>query len=103
MVIDSSAIIAILFDEPERASFLTAIAADPIRLMSMVSYVETSFVIFSRRSAGGLADLVAFVSRAEIERVAVDEAQAEAAVEAFRRFGKGQHPAALNIGDCFAY
>ena len=87
----------------EGAAFLLAINGDPVRLMSMVGYVETSFVIFSRRDAVGLQDFARFLNRAEIERVAVDQQQAEAAIEAFRRFGKGRHPASLNIGDCFAY
>jgi ribonuclease VapC len=71
--------------------------------MSMVGFVEASLVILSRRGVEGLADLAAFLDRAEIDRVAVDARQAEEAVQAFRRFGRGRHPAALNIGDCFAY
>ena len=69
----------------------------------MVGFVEASLVIFGRRGAEGLADLTAFMDRAELDRVAVDARQADEAVEAFRRFGRGRHPAALNIGDCFAY
>lgn len=103
MVIDSSAIVACLLDEPERIPFVRIIETDPIRLMSMVGYVETVFVIFSRRGPGGLTDLSAFLDRAEIDRVPVDARQAKTAVDAFRRYGKGRHPAALNIGDCFAY
>jgi ribonuclease VapC len=60
-------------------------------------------VILGRKRAGGLADLQVFLDDGEIERVAVDGRQAEAAIEAFRQFGKGRHPARLNIGDCFAY
>jgi ribonuclease VapC len=103
MVIDTSAVIACLLDEPERVSFVECIEADPVRLISMVGFVEASLVILSRRGAEGLADLAAFLDRAEIDRVAVDARQADEAVEAFRRFGRGRHPAALNIGDCFAY
>ena len=103
MVIDTSAIIACLLDEPERSAFVDRIEADPVRLISMVGFVETAFVILSRRGQAGLADLDAFINRAAIERVAVDAIQAGAAVDAFRRFGRGRHPAALNIGDCFAY
>jgi ribonuclease VapC len=103
MVIDTSAVIACLLDEPERASFVECIEADPVRLMSMVGFVETSLVIFSRRGGEGLADLAACLDRAEIDRVAVDARQADEAVQAFCRFGRGRHPAALNIGDCFAY
>lgn len=103
MVIDSSAVIAILFDEPERAAFLAKLAADSTRLMTIVGYVESSFMILSRRGEAGLTDFAAFLDRAEVERVSVDARQAEIAVDAFRRFGRGRHPAALNIGDCFAY
>jgi ribonuclease VapC len=103
MIIDTSAVIACLLDEPERAFFVECIAADPVRLMSMVGFVEASLVIFGRRGAEGLADLAAFLDRAEIDRVAVDARQADEAVQAFCRFGRGRHPAALNIGDCFAY
>jgi len=60
-------------------------------------------VMLSRKRAAGLSDLQAFLEDGEIDRVPVDVRQAEAAVEAFRRFGRGHHPAGLNIGDCFAY
>jgi len=103
MVIDTSAIIACLLGESERERFVAAIEADPIRLISVVGLVEASFVIIGRKPAGGLTDLQAFLDEGEIERIPVDIQQAEAAVEAFRRFGRGRHPARLNIGDCFAY
>jgi len=103
MVIDTSAIIACLLGEPERTLLVAAMEADPVRLISVVGVVEASFVMLSRKRADGLADLQAFLDDGEIERIPVDVRQAEAAVEAFRRFGKGRHPARLNIGDCFAY
>jgi ribonuclease VapC len=103
MVIDASAIIACLLAEPERVAFAEAIEGDRVRLISVVQVVEASFVILGRKQEPGLTDLHAFLDDGEIERVAVDVRQAEAAVDAFRRFGKGRHPAGLNIGDCFAY
>ena len=103
MVIDTSAIIACLLGEPERASFVAAMEVDPVRLISVVGVVEASFVMLSRKRADGLSDLQAFLDDGEIERIPVDVRQADAAVEAFRRFGRGRHPARLNIGDCFAY
>ena len=103
MVIDTSAIIACLLGEPERTSFVAAMEADPVRLISVVGVVEASFVMLGRKRADGLTDLQAFLDDGEIERIPVDVRQADAAVEAFRRFGKGRHPARLNIGDCFAY
>jgi ribonuclease VapC len=103
MVIDTSAVIACLFGESERASFISAIGTDSVRLISVVGVVEASLVILGRKRVGGLTDLQVFLDDGEIERVPVDDRQAEAAIEAFRRFGRGRHPARLNIGDCFAY
>jgi ribonuclease VapC len=103
MVIDSSALIACLLDEPERGRFVEAIDGDRVRLLSVVGFVETSFVILHRKGENGLSDLQRFLARARIDRVPVDAEQADLAVEAFCRFGKGRHPARLNIGDCFAY
>ena len=103
MVIDTSAVLACLLNEPERAYFDRAIAEARTRLISVVSFVEASFVILGRKGLTGLNDLDNFLGDGGIKRVPVDERQAEGAVEAFRRFGKGRHPARLNIGDCFAY
>ena len=103
MVIDTSAVLACLLDEPERVAFDKLIEADPIKLISVFGLVEASFVLLGRKGDGGVAELHAFLDRAEIERIAVNEHQAEVAVEAFHQFGKGRHRAGLNIGDCFAY
>lgn len=103
MVVDSSAVVAILENEPERARFDRLIAADEVRLMSAVGRVECTCVVEGRRRERGRAALERFLSEAAIEVVAVTLQQSELACEAFRRFGKGRHPAALNIGDCFAY
>lgn len=103
MVIDTSAILAILQREAERRSFLEAIeSADSIR-MSVASFVESSIVIESRYGAEGLRDLDRFISRAGIELIPVDEEQGQLARSAFSRFGKGRHRAGLNYGDCFTY
>src|SRR6185312_12994053 len=77
--------------------------ADPVRLISVVGFIEASMVLLGRKRAEGLSDLRAFLDDGEIQRVAVDARQADLAVDAFRRFGRGRHPAALNIGDCFAF
>lgn len=103
MVIDTSALLAILLDEPERRSFNEAIAAASSRVMSTATFVEASIVLESRFGAEGVRDLDLFVERAGIELAAVDEDQARMARRAFSRFGKGRHPAGLNYGDCFAY
>lgn len=103
MVIDSSALLAILQNEPERRTFNEAIEAAETRVMSAASFVETSIVIESRFGAEGLRDLDLFIERAGIEIAAVDAEQAHVARRAFSRFGKGRHEAGLNYGDCFPY
>jgi ribonuclease VapC len=103
MVIDTSALLAILLDEPERRSFNEAIEAADSRRMSVATLVEISIVIESRYGAEGLRDLDQLIERAGIELVAVDLEQAKLARGAFSRFGKGRHAAGLNYGDCFAY
>lgn len=103
MVIDTSALLAILQDEPERRRFNEAIEAAPERVMSVASFVEVSIVIESRYGAEGLRDLDYFIARAKIDLITVDVEQGKAACRAFSRFGKGRHPAGLNYGDCFAY
>jgi len=103
MVLDTSALLAILQDEPERAAFNRAIMAAEMRWLSVASFVETSIVIEVRYGADGLRDLDLYLSKAGIERVAVDPEQGEAARRAFRQYGKGRHLAGLNFGDCFAY
>ncbi|MGP8245252.1 MAG: type II toxin-antitoxin system VapC family toxin [Bryobacteraceae bacterium] len=103
MVIDTSAILAILQREPERRSFLEAIEAADSTRMSVASFVESSIVIESRYGAEGLRDLDRFISRASIELVPADAEQGQLACSAFSRFGKGRHRAGLNYGDCFSY
>ena len=103
MVIDTSALLAILLDEPERRAFNEAIEAADVRAMSMANFVEASIVIESRYGAEGIRDLDLFLERAAIELVDVTLAHGHAARRAFARFGKGRHTAGLNFGDCFAY
>jgi ribonuclease VapC len=103
MVIDTSALLAILRDEPERRSFNEAIEAAGSRRMSAATFVEASIVIESRFGAEGLRDLDLFLERAGIDLAAVDVEQAQVARRAYSRFGKGRHRAGLNYGDCFAY
>jgi len=103
MVIDTSALLAILQDEPERRSFNEAIEAAESLVLSVANYVEVSIVIESRHGAEGLRELDRFIDRAGIDLVGVDVEQGKVARDAFSRFGKGRHSAALNFGDCFAY
>jgi ribonuclease VapC len=103
MVIDTSAIVAILLDEAEHYDFDRLIQADDVRLVSAVTRVEAAFVIEGRRGHAGRVRLDRFFQLTDVEIVGVTPEQAELAVEAFRRYGKGQHPIGLNIGDCFPY
>jgi ribonuclease VapC len=102
MVLDTSAIVAILEDEPERERFVRLVADDDVRLLSAVSRVECTCVVEGRKRDAGRAELDLFLREAAIEITAVTADQAEIACEAFRRFGRGRHPAGLNIGDTFA-
>lgn len=103
MVIDTSALLAILQDEPERRAFNEAIESADARSISAATFVETSIVIESRYGAEGLRDLDLLLAKAAVDLVAVDAEQADLARTAFSRFGKGRHPAGLNFGDCFSY
>jgi ribonuclease VapC len=103
MVIDPSALIAILKDEPERRIFNKTIEQADVCLLSAAAFVEVSIVIDCYYGYEGLRDLDLFIASAGIELVPVDIEQAHIARQAFRQFGKGHHPAALNFGDCFSY
>lgn len=103
MVLDTSAILAILLNEPEINTFSAAIERDPVRLLSAASLVEASLVVESRYGEAGRRDLDLLLQAAEIEIAPLDARQADMARHAFRTFGKGRHPAALNLGDCFSY
>lgn len=103
MVIDTSALIAMLTDESEAAAFERAVQDDPVRLMSTASYLEAAIVIETRFGEPGGRELDLWLHRAGVDLVAVDADQAEAARVGYRRYGKGRHRAGLNYGDCFAY
>ena len=103
MVVDTSALLAILQNEPERRALNEALEAADARRISAATFVEVSIVIEARHGAAGQRDLDLFLERAAIEIVEVDVGQAREARRAFARFGKGRHPAGLNFGDCFAY
>jgi ribonuclease VapC len=103
MVIDTSALVAMLNDEPEAALFETAVQADPIRMMSTASYLETAIVIETRFGEPGGRELDLWLHRAAVDLVGVDSDQADAARVAYRIYGKGRHRAGLNYGDCFSY
>ena len=103
MVIDTSALAAIFFAEPERQTFLKAITAAATRLLSAESVLETGIVLEARQGEPAGREFDLFVVRANLQIVSVDAEQAELARSAWRRYGKGRHPAALNMGACFTY
>jgi ribonuclease VapC len=103
MVLDTSAVLAILQNEPERRKFNEAIDAAETRSLSTASFVECSMIVESRYGADGVRDLDLLIAKAQISLAPVDEEQANLARRAFRKFGKGRHPAGLNFGDCFSY
>jgi len=103
MVIDTSALVAVLLEEANAARIAAAVEAAPVRLLSAANLLEPSMVIESRKGAAGGRELDLLLYRAAVEVVAVDQDQAETARTAWRRYGKGRHPAGLNFGHCFAY
>ncbi len=103
MVIDTSALIAILLGEPEANVFSRILATDPKKLISVFSVLETSIVIEARKGESGGLELDLLLHRAQIEIVSMNPEQYELARSAWRIYGKGQHPASLNIGDCCSY
>ncbi|MDP2305118.1 MAG: type II toxin-antitoxin system VapC family toxin [Pseudomonadota bacterium] len=103
MVIDTSAIVAILANEPEASRYALAIQADPVRLVSAAILLELGIVLESRFGDAGGRELDLFLYAARVDVVDVTRDQAEIARRAWRAYGKGRHPAGLNYGDCFSY
>jgi len=103
MVIDTSALVAILTDEPDAARYEDAIDRDPVRRMSVASVLETAIVLEHRFGNDASRELDLLIHRLPIEVVGVDQDQLEWARIAYRKFGRGRHAASLNFGDCFAY
>ena len=103
MVIDTSALAAIFLAEPERRKFLDLIVDAGTRLISAANALETGIVLEARRGEAAGREFDLFLVRANLEIVPVDGEQVEIARSAWRKYGKGRHPAALNFGDCFAY
>ncbi len=104
MIVDTSALIAILRDEPEAAACAEAIQAAPLRRMSAANFLEAAIVIDGSRDPVAIRRLDDLIKEAELVIEAVTEVQARIARKAYRDFGRGSgHPARLNFGDCFAY
>ena len=103
MVLDSSALIAVLNGEPGSARIEAAMLAAPRVVLSAVTLVEASIVADSRRQPDGMAELDLLLNELGVEIIPVTAAHAQIARVAYRDFGKGRHPAGLNFGDCFSY
>lgn len=104
IVLDTSAIAAVIFGEPDAEAYAAAMARHVGDLrISAVTRVELGIVIEARQGPAAAQDAETLLSRLTVVTDAVDADQAGAATAAWRRFGKGRHPAGLNLGDCFSY
>jgi ribonuclease VapC len=103
MVLDTSALIALLTMEPESARLAAALESDTTRLISAATVVEAGMVIEARYGSDGGRELDLLIAKAGLSIEAVTAEQADVAREAWRRYGKGRHSAGLNFGDCFSY
>lgn len=103
MVVDTSALIALLGMEAEAARIAAALESDPSRMMSAATLVEAGIVVESRYGPAGARELDLLVAKGGFTVESVTAEQADVAREAWRRYGKGRHSAGLNFGDCFSY
>lgn len=103
MVIDTSAIVAILRSEPETARLEQALVADPVRLVPATCVLEARMVLVSRRGEHILAEIDLWLRRIGADIIAVDPELVDLATRAWLTYGKGRHPAALNFADCLSY
>lgn len=103
MVLDTSAVVAILEGEPERDRFAELIADEPDPVISAATLVESRLVMHSKRGPEGAKALDDLLRAGGVRVIAFNEAQADLAHAAWAEFGKGRHPAGLNLGDCFSY
>ncbi len=103
MILDTSALVAILYREPEAAAFAQAIHDADVCRMSVANYVELAMVVESQLGSEAMQQTQAFFRRAAIALEPVTLDHGELARQAFLDFGKGRHKAGLNFGDCFAY
>ena len=103
MVIDTSAILAVLFEETDRERFAGAMLAAPGLCISAPTWLETAMVMTSRKGTAGFSAFSKLLDGLCVEIVPCDDGLARIAYEAWTRFGKGRHPAALNMGDCHSY
>jgi ribonuclease VapC len=103
MVLDTSALVALLTMEPESARLAAAVESDATRLISAATVLEAGLVIEARYGSEGGRELDLLIAKAGLSVEAVTAEQANVAREAWRRFGRGRHSAGLDLGDCFSY
>jgi ribonuclease VapC len=103
MILDTSAIIAILRDEPDATELAEAVESAEVRRISAATYLEAAIVTDSNKDPVLSRSLDSFLQRSLVHIEPVTVEQARLAREAYRDFGKGRHRAGLNLGDCFAY
>jgi ribonuclease VapC len=103
MIIDTSALIAVLDQEPEAERIVRTLASAPERVLSATNLVEVGIVMQARRGDDGARDLDLLLAKLRVDIAELTASQADIARKAFRRFGRGRHAANLNFGDCFAY
>jgi len=103
VILDTSAVIAVLQNEPLAPELVAVLQNAPIKRMSAANLVEAGIILQARYGDHGERELDLFVQRANLEIVPVTQEHAEYARSAYRRFGRGRHAAGLNFGDCFAY
>jgi ribonuclease VapC len=103
VIVETSAVVAIVLGEPDAERFVDALALPAARLISAANVVEAGIVVEARQGPDAARDLALLLEASAVVVEPVDAEQARLAVDAWRRFGKGRHPAGLNLGDCFAY
>ncbi len=104
VVLDTSALAAVVFGEPDAEALLAAMTRESGDLLiSAATLVESTIVVEAKQGSAAGADLQLLLMTLRVRQVPVDERHASAAAAAWRRFGKGRHPAGLNLGDCFSY
>lgn len=103
MIVDSSALVAVLLREPGHEPLVACLASEPAPAVGAATLAETGIVLAWRLGVGGRTLLARFVQEANLVVVPLGDEHWGVAVEAFLRFGKGRHPARLNYGDCLTY
>ena len=103
MVIDTSAIVAILRDEPRADALRRAIVADPVRLVPATCVLEARMVLVSRRGEHVIAEIDLWLTKIAASVIPVDADLVDVATRAWLSYGQGRHPASLNFADCLSY